>query len=152
MVQVCLVLAVILSTVIMARHAKQSNDAYSNVSSMELMFKLNERIYDSQRGKYIIEQMKDAEAEVIDLDEPNLYPTHREVENFLNDVEAAFLLKERGILTDDMFKREFSWVVNLVVENKNIMNFIEAKQKEYGEVAWKPISDYYHQKRLGSSS
>lgn len=117
---------------------------------MELIFKLSERIYDSERGKWIIEKAKDPAYAIVVIDEPEKHPTHREVENFLNDVETTFLLKQGGILTDDTFKRTFSWVVDLVVENKSIMDFIKAKQKVYGDVAWKPISDYYHQRELDS--
>lgn len=149
-VQIALVLAVIVAAISTTHYNRTSNHKYGVVSSMELIFKLSERIYDSERGKWIIEKAKDPAYAIVVIDEPEKHPTHREVENFLNDVETTFLLKQGGILTDDTFKRTFSWVVDLVVENKSIMDFIKAKQKVYGDVAWKPISDYYHQRELDS--
>ena len=78
---------------------------------MEMVSKLGERIYSAEPGKKIIEMAKDPDSTIVDKDKQNggrggLLP-HREVENFLNDVETTFLLKQQGILTDDIFKRSF---------------------------------------------
>ena len=39
----------------------------------------------------------------------------------------------------------------MVVNNKNLMEFIAIKQEKYGDVAWKPISNYYHQREIDSA-
>ena len=155
-VQVALVGAVVVSTLVTSYHSRKSNAAYKSVSSMELIFKLSDRIYESERGRKIIEQIKKPDSVIVALDKQggggliasHLLP-HREVENFLNDVETALLLKQHRMLRSGMFEQTFLWVVDLVVEHKNLMEFIEAKQQKYGDVAWKPISDYYHSRELG---
>ena len=155
-VQIALVAVVIASAVITSHYNRKSNAAYQNVSSMELIFKLSDRIYESERGQKIIEKIKKPIGVIVDIDQPDgggvlarhLLP-HREVENFLNDVETALLLRQHKILRPGMFEQTFLWVVDLVAENKNLMEFIAAKQKQYRTTAWKPISDYYHSRELG---
>ena len=74
------------------------------------------------------------------------------MENFLNDVETVFTLRQNEVLSGKLSEQAFSWVVDLIVKNKNVMDFIEAKQREYGQVAWKPISDYYHNKKFNQDT
>lgn len=140
------------SIIISAKFTITSNNKYREVSETDLILRLNDRIYESKKGQTIIELAKDCNAIVVDTNKqkgvPNGPLPHREVENFLNDVEMIFTLKEKKILADSMFKQAFSWVINLIVNNKSIMDFIELKQKEFGAVAWKPITDYYHEEKL----
>ena len=129
---------------------RQSNEHNKIVFEIDLIFRLNDRIYESDTGKKIIEMAKNPDAIIVDADFPENTKfgslNHREVENYLNNIEMACTLKQQNILTSKMFEQAFTWVIDLMVENHSIMRFIKSKQGEFGDVAWKPISDYYESK------
>ena len=130
----------------------QSNNRYRKVSETDIIFRLSDRIYDSEKGRKIIEMAKNSDKVIVDFKhsdggQKELLP-HRDVENFLNDVEMIFTLQQNNVLTKSMFRQAFSWVIDLIIKNKSMITFIEEKQKEYGDVAWKPISDYYHNQKI----
>ena len=74
----------------------QSNNNSKKVSEIVLMMKLNDRIYNSERGKKILEITKNRDAVVVDMNkkegEPNGPLSHRDVENFLYDLELIIML------------------------------------------------------------
>ena len=129
-----------------------SNIRYRKISEADMVMRLSDRIYASENGKKILEMAKDPNKVIVNIEdicgkEGDALP-HRDVENFLNDVEQVFVLQQDKIFTDRTVRYAFSWVIDLIVENKSMMTFITKKQKEYGDVAWKPISDYANNRKV----
>ena len=126
---------------------RQSNNNSKKVSEIVLMMKLNDRIYNSERGKKILEITKNRDAVVVDMNkkegEPNGPLSHRDVENFLYDIELIFMLKDKDILTSEISSHSFTWILDRVLANTTIINFIAVKQKEYGLGMWDLLSNYY---------
>ncbi|MCY4491371.1 MAG: hypothetical protein OXC46_07915 [Thaumarchaeota archaeon] len=129
-----------------------SNIRYRKISEADMVMRLSDRIYASENGKKILEMAKDPNKVIVNIEdkdgkEGDALP-HRDVENFLNDVEHVFVLQQDKIFTDRTVRYAFSWVIDLIVENKSMMTFIAKKQEEYGDVAWKPISDYANNRKV----
>ena len=142
------------SILISSKLTIESNTRYRKVSETDIVLRLNDRIYDSETGIQILEMAKDSDKIIVDLEHQDGGEgllKHRSVENFLNDVETVFILQQNKVLTDSMFRQAFSWVIDLIVKNKSMMTFIEKKQDEYGNVAWKPISDYYYNQKINKN-
>ena len=121
------------------RIAKISVDSYQKTTEADLLLRLNDSIYRSVEGKEIIECAKN-KTPVLDTKGGKV--TERDLENFLNELETVLILVKEKTLSPTTAKQGFRWVIERIIEHDEIMNYIKERQKEYGEVAWKPITDY----------
>lgn len=71
----------------------------------------------------------------------------RDLENFLNEVQAVCILINHDILEPEFAEPGFSWVIQRVTENREIMDYIKyAQENNYGYYSWGEISMYAKKK------
>ena len=119
--------------------AKESFDLLRKSTEADLLLRLNESIYRSDEGKKIIEAIR---LKQIVLENGGGSVNERDLENFLNEVETVAILIKQGTLTSAMAEQAFGWVIRLIKENTEVMNYIKKAQEKYGDVAWIEISKY----------
>jgi len=119
--------------------SKDSFNSFKKVSEAEFLLKLDEMIYRSDEGKKIIECAKH-NTKVLKSNGGEV--SERELENFLNEIENVWTLIKQGVITSELAEIGFSWVIERIHEHKEIMTYIATAQKKYGDIAWKPITDY----------
>ncbi|MCY4491937.1 MAG: hypothetical protein OXC46_10850 [Thaumarchaeota archaeon] len=64
LIAVMIGLSIIASSILTSK----SNTRYRKVSEIDIIMRLNDRIYDSKRGKKIIEMIKDPNKAIVDLE------------------------------------------------------------------------------------
>ncbi len=119
--------------------AKDSFDLFRKSTEADLLLRLNESIYRSDEGKRIIEAIR-LKQKVLQNGENSV--TERDLENFLNEVETVAILIKQGTLTSTMAEQAFGWVIQLIKENTEVIEYIKKAQEKYGDVAWIEISNY----------
>lgn len=108
----------------------------------DLFLRLNERLYNSEDAKLIIDAMiQDPPAPILKINNGKL--ENRILENFLNEVQAVCILVNTKVLSQDFAEPGFVWVLTHVKKNPEIMSYIEfAQKKNYGYYSWGEISEY----------
>jgi hypothetical protein len=105
----------------------------------DLFLRLNQSIYRSDEAKKILDAA--VKGKPI-LKEKGGDIEIRELENFLNEVQAVCILINHGILSQEIAEPGFAWAIQRVKENMEIMNYIEQCQKIYNYYSWAEISMY----------
>jgi hypothetical protein len=106
---------------------------------VDLLLRLNQSIYRSDEGKKILDAA--VKGKPI-LKEKGGDIEIRELENFLNEVQAVCILINYRILSQEIAEPGFAWVIQRVRENTEIMNYIEQRQKIHNYYSWGEISMY----------
>src|SRR3989338_3126780 len=106
----------------------------------DLFLRLNERLYNSEDAKLIINAMVE-NTPILEINGGKL--KDRILENFLNEVQAVCILVNAKVLSQDFAEPGFVWVLTHVKKNPEIMAYIEfAQKKNYGYYSWGEISMY----------
>jgi hypothetical protein len=105
----------------------------------DLLLRLNQSIYRSDEGKKILDAA--VKGKPI-LKEKGGDIEIRELENFLNEVQAVCMLINHRMVSQKIAEPGFGWVIRKVKENMEIMNYIEQRQKIYDYYSWGEISMY----------
>jgi hypothetical protein len=106
----------------------------------DLFLRLNERLYNSEDAKLIINAMVEKK-NILKINGGDL--EKRNLENFLNEVQSVCILINHGVLSPEFAEPGFIWVLTHVKKNPEIMAYIDFAQKNnYGYYSWGEISMY----------
>jgi hypothetical protein len=106
----------------------------------DLFLRLNERLYNSEDAKLIINAMAEKK-DILEMNGGKL--ENRNLENFLNEVQSVCILINHGVLSPEFAEPGFMWVLTHVKKNPEIMAYIDFAQKNnYGYYSWGEISMY----------
>jgi len=151
-----LIIVSAVGVIVSSYFVKRAHITSKQVSEVDLILRLSEKIFESETGKWIIEKSKDPNSRIIEIDVPMGYLSflvpHREMENFLNKIETVLLLKEQNLITDVMTEHEFTWVIDRIVQNNSITEFRNWKRKEFESQAWDSIHKYKPKRIINSHS
>lgn len=140
-------ISVAITSVLLSNHqtrksnkiSQNSFDLLRKSTEADLLLRLNESIYRSDEGKKIIEAIR-LKQNILEKNDGLV--NERDLENFLNEVETVAILIKQGTLTSTMAEQSFGWVIQLIKENKEVMDYIKQAQEKYGDVAWIEITRY----------
>lgn len=119
--------------------SKESFENARKATEADLLLRLNENIYRSVEGKKIIEHVR-LNQSVLKRNGGTV--DERDLENFLNEVESVAILINQGTMTSEMAEQAFGWVIKIIKENNEIMNYIKKAQERFGDYAWVEITNY----------
>jgi len=156
-VAISAVIAVLIGILISDRNTRKSNqtarnslDSFMKVSEADILLRLTQLVFRSEGSSTILEYAKNIKLKKIS-DALNIVAdktesdgkwtvTERELENFLNDLEVTLVLIKQGSVTSEMIITEFGWVIDIIVDNQSIMNFVDMRETEFEGTAWPQIS------------
>ncbi len=121
----------------------KSLQSFRKTAEADLFLRLNESIYRSPQGTVIIEAMIASKKTGDKILETSGGPIKiRDLENFLNEVQAACILVNQKLMSSSIAEPGFTWVIRRVRENAEIMEHIHNAQKTYGYYSYGEITNY----------